>query len=154
MTRESLAAALEREHREIDDGIERFRATPGDRGALLTAIAALRRHIYLEEELVFPALPSEGGAGLIAPIFVMLREHAQIWQTLDALEREVEDGPSDGRLLCHQLLVQLQHHNMKEERVLYPEADRALSGAAAARLAEFVEAGRLPDGWVCIKARA
>lgn len=153
MTRESLAAALEREHRGIDDGIERYSAAHRDREPLQAAIVALRRHIYVEEELLFPALQAEGGDGLAAPIFVMLREHAQIWQTLDTLERELDAGTSDGLQRCHQLLVQLQHHNMKEERILYPEADRTLSGTAAARLTEIMATGQLPDGWVCAKAR-
>lgn len=154
-TNESLAAALEREHREIDEGIERFADDPSSALAaksLAAAVAALRRHIYLEEEFVFPAL---SGGGLVAPIFVMLREHAQIWQTLEAMEGAVSgrDDSQDVSHLCRQLLVQLQHHNMKEERILYPEAERALPSEAASRLEEFLEAGTLPDGWLCMKAR-
>lgn len=145
----SLAAALEREHREIDDGLELFSA--GDEGteqrrqALDRAIRALRRHIYLEEEFLFPPLRD---AGLAAPVFVMLREHAQIWATLDALEQEVRQGGS-GLHRCHQLVVQLQHHNLKEERVLYPQADVVLAAPAAERLRTFIETGELPPGWVC-----
>lgn len=153
MTGESLAAALEREHREIDDGIERFSAASQNREPLRGAIAALRRHIYLEEEFLFPALREEGDPGLVAPIFVMLREHAQIWHALDDLERAVDAVAPDALQLCHQLLVQLQHHNMKEERILYPEADRTLSPPVAERLAEFLDSGRLPDGWICTRAR-
>lgn len=156
-TSNSLAAALEREHREIDAGIEGFVADPASSRAhlLAGAIAALRRHIYLEEEVLFPALRGHGDSGLMAPIFVMLREHAQLWATLEELERALAaDGAAPGVLhLCRQLLVQLQHHNLKEERILYPEADRILPPTATARLAEFLESGRLPDGWVCIKAR-
>ena len=155
-TSEPLAAALEREHREIDEGIARFVADPSSAGAvasLAVAIAALRRHIYLEEEFVFPVLSA---GGLVAPIFVMLREHAQIWQTLDALEPDVasSDGTPDVSLAGHQLLVQLQHHNMKEERILYPDAERVLPAEAASRLRAFLQAGTLPEGWVCIKARS
>lgn len=157
MTDASLAEAPEREHREIDEGIEGFAADPSASQApelLVDAFAALRRHVYLEEEFLFPALQRDDG-GLMAPIFVMLREHAQLWQSMDELERAIAaDGKSPGLLnLCHQLLVQLQHHNLKEERILYPEADRMLPPEATARFAEFLESGRLPDGWVCIKAR-
>jgi regulator of cell morphogenesis and NO signaling len=154
MTKDSLAHALEREHREIDAGIERFAVDPSSDGAeesLAAAVAALRRHIYLEEECVFPALSS---GGLVAPIFVMLREHAQIWQTLDALECQIAaDDLLGAANLCHQLLVPLQHHNLKEERVLYPETDRAVPAPGAERSIAFLESGRLPEGWVCIKAR-
>jgi iron-sulfur cluster repair protein YtfE (RIC family) len=151
---ESLAAALEREHHEIDEGIDAFVADPSaesGRQPLRQAIRALRRHIYLEEEFLFPPLRE---AGLVAPIFVMLREHGQMWNTLDVLERELETGatPATVLTLCRQLMVQLQHHNPKEERVLYPQADHVLSAPATARLREFLDQGELPAGWVCAKA--
>lgn len=157
MHSESLAAALEREHREIDAGIETFSTSPvshgRDRRPLIRAIRALRRHIYLEEEFLFPPLHE---AGLVAPVIVMLREHAQIWWTLDLLERELAAGAvEDTELkLCHQLAVQLQHHNLKEEKVLYPQADNVLAAPATAHLRAFLDSGRLPDRWVCHKARS
>jgi regulator of cell morphogenesis and NO signaling len=150
METESLAAALEREHREIDEGIAAFTAAPEDPQPLARAIRALRHHIYLEEEFLFPLL-GEADPALRAPVFVMLREHAQIWQSLDALERE--PGGSAGHALCRQLASRLLHHNLKEERVLYPRADDALPPAAAGRLRAFLGTGELPEGWVCVKAR-
>ena len=150
MGTESLAAVLEREHQEIDAGIAAFSASPGDPQPLARAIRALRRHIYLEEEFLFPLL-GEADPALRAPVFVMLREHAQIWALLDALERE--PGGSAGPALCRQLASQLLHHNLKEERVLYPRADDVLSPAAAGRLRAFLGTGELPEGWVCVKAR-
>lgn len=152
---ESLAAALEREHREIDEAIEAFTARPSsgdrDRQSLMRAISALRRHIYFEEEFLFPLMRE---AGLVAPVFVMLREHGQIWTTLDSLERALDAGTADGAelRLCRQLTVQLQHHNLKEERIVYPQADRALTASAAAQLRAFLDSGGLPDGWVCQRA--
>jgi iron-sulfur cluster repair protein YtfE (RIC family) len=153
METESLAAALEREHREIDEGIEVFSAgaEPADRDhqALSRAIRTLRRHIYLEEEFLFPPLRE---AGLVAPIVVMLRDHGQIWETLDAVEDELRAGGS-ALALCHQLAVQLQHHNLKEEKVLYPQTDALLTASAAAELRTFLMSGELPTGWVCQRAR-
>ncbi len=151
MTNGSLAEALEREHHRIDEGIAAFAAAPGDRQPLIRAIHALRRHIYLEEEFLFPLL-REAEPGLAAPVFVMLREHAQLWRTLSALERELDTGSGDGAALCRQLTVQLLHHNLKEERVLYPRADHVLAEPAAGRLRAFLAAGDLPDGWACARA--
>jgi regulator of cell morphogenesis and NO signaling len=150
MESDLLAAALEREHREIDEGIAAFTASPGNPQPLIRAIRALRRHIYLEEEFLFPLL-GEAQPALRAPVFVMLREHAQIWAALDALE--LEPGGSTGHALCRQLASQLLHHNLKEERVLYPRADDVLLPAAAERLRAFLGSGDLPRGWVCVKAR-
>src|SRR5215472_14631906 len=82
---DSLTAALEHEHHEIDEGIAAFTAAPGDRQPLAHAIRALRRHIYLEEEFLFPML-YQAQPGVAAPVFVMLREHGQIWTLMDSLE--------------------------------------------------------------------
>jgi hypothetical protein len=153
-----LAAALEREHREIDAGIEAFLAAREEgRSApepLAGAMAALRRHIFLEEEFLFEPLRE---AGLVAPIFVMLRDHGEIWDTLAAIDDELARDPSGATVpdaACHTLLAQLEHHNAKEEPIIYPQADAALSPAALAGLEAFVEAGRMPDGWVCARATA
>ncbi|HEX9042759.1 MAG TPA: hemerythrin domain-containing protein [Trebonia sp.] len=148
MGTESLAAALEREHQEIDAGIAAFTAAPHDQEPLTRAIQALRRHIFLEEEFLFPLL-GEAEPALRAPVFVMLREHAQIWAVLDEMER----APGGNAALGRQLASFLLHHNMKEERVLYPEADAVLSPAAAGRLRTFLGSGELPAGWVCVRAR-
>ncbi len=152
---ESLAAALEREHREIDAGIEAFTAEPRpsedrDPRPLKEAMRALRRHIYLEEEFVFPPLRE---AGLVAPVLVMLREHGQMWTVLDSLERELGDGAADDVVLslCRRLTIQLQHHNPKEEKILYPQADDVLSAPVTERLRAFLDSGELPEGWVCQK---
>jgi len=156
MTDATLAEALEREHHEIDEGIEAFTADPSSgpgRDRLRSAIGALRRHIYLEEEFAFPPLRD---AGFVMPIMVMLREHGQIWTTCDSLEKALADGADTTALmqLCRQLTVQLQHHNLKEEKVLYPQVDTTMSESAAADLRAFLDSGRLPDGWVCAKAGA
>jgi regulator of cell morphogenesis and NO signaling len=147
---ESLAKALEREHHEIDAGIAAFTASPGDRQPLTRAIRALRRHIYLEEDFLFPLL-CEAEPGLTAPALVMLREHARIWAILELLEHAPDTSAE--LALCKQLTSHLLHHNLKEERVLYPRADDILPAAAADRLRAFLGSGDLPDGWVCLKAR-
>jgi regulator of cell morphogenesis and NO signaling len=152
---ESLAEALEREHHEIDAGIEAFGsggAPEAEREALVAAVGALRRHIYLEEEFFFPALSE---AGLVAPVFVMLREHGQMWRTLDALmlELRADAGSAEVRTLIRELTVQLQHHNGKEEQILYPQADTALDGEAADRLRTFLSDGELPGDWIAQRAR-
>lgn len=149
----SLAAALEREHHEIDAGIAAFTAALWDRQPLARAAGALRRHIYLEEEFLFPLL-REAEPGLAAPLFVMLREHAQIWGTLASLERAADAGTGTGLALGKRLTVQLLHHNLKEEKILYPRADDLLPPAAAGRLRVFLSSAELPGGWVCmLKAR-
>lgn len=151
----ALAMALEREHREIDTGIEAFLADLAAGQArpepLIRAMQALRRHIYLEEEFLFPPLRE---AGMVAPIFVMLREHGEIWDTMDAMDREIaRDGAGAAMSdVCRVLLEQLERHNAKEEPIIYPQADAVLGADASAELHEHLTAGRLPEGWVCARA--
>jgi iron-sulfur cluster repair protein YtfE (RIC family) len=147
----SLAAALEHEHREIDEGIAAFTAAPGDRQPLADAIRALRRRIYLEEEILFPLL-YRAEPGLAAPVCVMLREHAQIWALLDSLDRDLNSGTA-GLAPVRQLKSHLLQHSLKEERILCPRAEEALSNAENDRLRAFLDTGELPDGWVCLRAR-
>lgn len=150
-----LAAALTAEHREIDDGIEAFAAglALGEVRAepLLTTLAALRRHIFLEEELLFPPIQD---AGLVMPIQVMLAEHGRIWQVMDQIADRVAqpEGPEGGEdlvRLCRELLALLAQHNLKEEPIVYPRAEVDLTSPQQEELSAFVASGRIPDGWVC-----
>jgi hemerythrin superfamily protein len=152
---ESLAEALEAEHRRIDEGIATYIAAPAyhrDQEPLVRATAALRRHIFLEEEYLFPRLHDQGTA---ASFSLMLREHAKIWTAVEDLDRELRAGIDD-RLVakhCHELAVRLRHHNGNEERILYPKADEVLTAAEMAKLAAFLDGIEFPAGWICIKAR-
>jgi hypothetical protein len=60
----------------------------------------------------------------------------------------------DPAAACRGLLEQLDRHNSKEEPILYPQADTALSAPANAGLRAFLECGRMPAGWVCARAGA
>jgi regulator of cell morphogenesis and NO signaling len=157
MENDTLGAALEREHREIDAGIEAFTsglaAGESQTESLTRAMEGLRRHIYLEEEFLFPPLRA---AGMMAPIFVMLREHGEMWKTLDKLDAELSRGTAGAAVaeVCRELEVQLETHNSKEEPILYPQADTVLTASASADLRAFLESGRTPEAWVCAGARA
>ncbi|MGH3633146.1 hemerythrin domain-containing protein [Mycobacterium sp.] len=157
MSDESLAAALEREHHEIDAGIAAF-VEQLESGSLrpeplITALDALRRHIYLEEVFLFPPIHQ---GGMVMPIFVMLREHGELWHTIDALTGLLTEGADVDRLreTCRRLAGQLAAHNAKEEPVIYPHADTDLPAQTSAELARFIECGSTPAGWVCQQGAA
>jgi regulator of cell morphogenesis and NO signaling len=146
---ETVRAALEREHHEIDRGVEGFLAAEDAASdGLRAAMTALRRHIYLGEELLFPPLRD---AGLLAPVFVMLNEHGELWRAMDALEQQLDSGVPHVDLYDagSALLAQLDAHNTKEEPILYGRADEVLSEDAAAELHDFLAHEALPDGWTC-----
>ena len=154
---EGLAAALTREHHEIDAVLEDFVAAleRGEvrRDSLLTAFEALRRHIYLEEVFVFPPIRE---AGLLMPVLVMLREHGDLWRTMDTLTELLDRAGDDDTLreACRGLLARLEQHNAKEEPIIYPHSETDLSEDATAELARFLQDGRMPEGWTCQEASA
>lgn len=88
----------------------------------------LRRHIRFEEELLFPefeakaGLPSENG-----PTAVMRDEHRDILGILSRMESAVGEDSPRAESLRHALVGVLGNHNLKEENIVYPMTDRALS---------------------------
>jgi iron-sulfur cluster repair protein YtfE (RIC family) len=152
---ESLSGAFEREHHAIDVAVEQAVAglTAGEVLAepLESGLADLRRHIYLEEEHLFPPLRE---AGLMAPIFVMLREHGELWRSTDRVAVLLAEAAPASAILqaCQELVGQLGQHNAKEEPIIYPQADQVLTAAAQADLLAQLETASLPTGWVCQQA--
>lgn len=151
MTVAAVSEVLEQEHRTIDGELAAFR-TSLDTGEwkaseFVKAADALRRHIYIEEAMLFPPLRE---AGFVAPVFVMIREHAEIWDELDTVTHSIaaHDGV-EARRACDRLALLLDKHNMKEEQILYPQTDAALAEGVSAEVSVFLNGGELPAGWVC-----
>ena len=140
----TVAAALEREHRDIDGCVEAFLDDPAGAGDVLRiGLLALRRHIYLEEVFLFPPLRA---AGLEMPVQVMLTEHGELWRLVDAALAAVDRRePEEAAATSRQLLELLDRHNSKEEPVIYPRAaqlsakQRHQGGLARARCAQQEE---------------
>lgn len=153
----SLAAAFTREHHEIDAGIDEYlksgEADPEARAIpLLRAMEALRRHIYLEEEIVFPHLPP---GPLMMSLMVMRREHGELWRCMDQLADQLASATSasdDIDACCREILELLEKHNVKEEPVIYPHLDSDLSPQGRKHVQELLSTGRLPSGWICQEA--
>lgn len=89
--------------------------------------AAMRRHFAMEEEVLFPAF--EDATGMRGgPTQVMRMEHAQMLGVLEQMAAAAAEGDFE-TLVDHgdTLLMLIQQHNVKEEGMLYPMADRALA---------------------------
>lgn len=149
--RPTLRAVLEREHHEIDAGIDHVLEDPTATDRLASTFTALRRHIYLEEEYLFPPLRA---GGLMAPVLVMLREHGELWAALDEVDDLVAHGATGQELTprLESLLDLLDRHNAKEEPIVYVAADQTLDADAVAEINELVRTSTLPEGWVCQQA--
>lgn len=148
MSDNTLQVALEREHREIDGGIAQFVKQPTNPEPLRRSIEALRRHIYLEEDFLFPPLRE---TGLVMPILVMIREHGDIWKAMDGAEKLLSENADADALIevCNALLQLQEQHNAKEEPIIYSQADVKLSFEAATRLQAYIDSSTFPEGWIC-----
>lgn len=90
-------------------------------------VCGLARHIDVEEKLLFPAFEQRTGMTNSGPTFVMRREHVEIRRLMDEVASALEraDGARAAREIAS-LTEALAGHNVKEERMLYPLADRAM----------------------------
>ena len=95
----------------------------------------LERHFGNEEQLLFPALEQVMGDSF-GPTQVMRGEHAQLRALLADLSQAVA-GHDDATYFstADALRIMIRQHNLKEETVLYPIADRALAASRDALLA-------------------
>lgn len=144
-----VGEALEHDHHEIDGRFEVF-AEALARGEWLTerferGAEALRHHIFVEETVLFPFLRV---GGLVAPVFVMLREHAEIWQALEAVRSAIPGDIERARSAMETLASALEQHNLKEEQVLYPAAGKVLTAADVEAVRVAFEQGKRPVDWV------
>jgi hemerythrin-like domain-containing protein len=124
------------DHRHCDEVWARVEAAiDGDDAKEATRLfaefdAAMRLHLAMEEEVLFPAF--EAATGMRGgPTHVMRMEHQQMRGMLDQMARAAATGDFDS-VSDHgdTLMMLIQQHNLKEEGMLYPMTERALGGAA------------------------
>lgn len=89
----------------------------------------LRRHIAIEEEMLFPTIEQVGGLRRdFGPTAVMTAEHRSIRALLARLETLFQDDgdPHARSGTMSELFALLESRDAKEEMVLYPMADRLI----------------------------
>jgi iron-sulfur cluster repair protein YtfE (RIC family) len=139
------------QHRRIDQGVKGIADGTGPLAALAEALSLLRLHLYVEEGLLFPPLVQ---SGLAMPVFVMKREHGQMWPLLQELAAGCVATTPVAKLqaAARELFQLLQIHNTKEEQIVYTAADRLVADHADGPLIQALTAAQVPDGWVCAMA--
>ena len=89
-------------------------------------LAKMKHHFGMEEKILFPALLAAGGPS--GPVQMMTMEHAQMSSLLDNMAAAIVQQDSAGYSgLSETLLIVMQQHNLKEEQILYPIAERLLN---------------------------
>jgi iron-sulfur cluster repair protein YtfE (RIC family) len=125
---ETIASFMAKDHDRLDSLFAEFQKLGGEnpsraRAAFAEFSGGLLRHIDWEETLLFPIFEKHSGQ-TAGPTRVMRMEHVQIKGFLDRLGAP---GGAEPGQTQEALLAVLHGHNQKEESVLYPWIDEAVS---------------------------
>jgi iron-sulfur cluster repair protein YtfE (RIC family) len=87
----------------------------------------LEKHFSREENILFPEFETVTGS-VGGPTQMMRMEHEQMRSLISEINKAGESRDTDQFLgLTETLMITMQQHNMKEEQILYPMTDQALS---------------------------
>ncbi len=127
----SVTELLEADHKRLDAIVPLVeqRVNEGTfseaRARFAEFVCGLERHIDLEEQVLFPAFERATGMSGGGPTFVMRGDHVEIRRLMREVEAALESADAGVLDSLHDLVETLSIHNLKEERMLYPMADRA-----------------------------
>lgn len=92
--------------------------------------AALGRHLAMEEDVLFPAFEQATG-NTSGPTAVMRSEHQRLREIAADARRALEQRASEDFFAAVETMqIMMGQHNLKEEGILYPMADRFLNASA------------------------
>ncbi|MCG3189812.1 MAG: hypothetical protein LKCHEGNO_02312 [Burkholderiaceae bacterium] len=140
---ESITDHMQQDHVLIDGYAERA-ATAAETAAWSDLereagefLRRLRRHIEMEEVVLFPAFEERTGMVQAGPSVQMRMEHEQMQPILEQMQTAVAAHDGAGyRQASHALLEILVPHNQKEEQMMYPMLDQAVGDDASALLTQ------------------
>ncbi|HBG45745.1 MAG TPA: hemerythrin [Deltaproteobacteria bacterium] len=138
---------LQTDHRRLDEIFERFHSAVregrwDDASTDFREFSlGLKRHIRIEEDILFPVFEEKTGMRDAGPTFVMRMEHKDIQALLDSILSSTDGHDAAGvKNGSSSLTGVLLDHNMKEEHILYPESDSFLSDAERAMVIKKAQA--------------
>lgn len=87
----------------------------------------------------------------MGPVFVMLREHGELWDRMDEIATKLESGASAAEIVPVWKALEdgLEAHNDKEEKILYPAGDDLLTDDLGEEILETLANPDIPEGWTC-----
>jgi hemerythrin-like domain-containing protein len=140
---DSISSYMEHDHVVIDGIAGRAVAAAQARDWAALAreggefLRRLRRHIEVEEQVLFPVFEQRTGMTQAGPSKVMRMEHEQMRPILAQMDAAVavQDGASYERA-SKALFDILKPHNLKEEQMMYPMLDEAAGEDVPALLAQ------------------
>lgn len=143
---------FEQDHQRLDSAIKGFRHSleqgVPDRDYFNQLLQGLHRHIFWEEDLLFPLVKPSGA---IETIEEFCTDHALIWKNLAELEVGLAQGVPCGQLemTLNEMSEMLEAHNIDEERTIYAQADQLCDNHAATEFLDRVRVMDTPRDWRC-----
>jgi len=130
--RPSISAALEGDHDDIDAALAEVLLAAYGRGweragaALAELLEHLRRHVALEEDILFPLFDRR--LRTVGPTRILRLEHRRLTRAFGAMLGAIQARSLErmGEAIRSVDEV-LPHHMAKEESILYPAIERVLS---------------------------
>jgi iron-sulfur cluster repair protein YtfE (RIC family) len=132
MDLQPITTFFETDHRRLDELFAQYRRDiQVDRVVARQSFkryrSFLERHIFWEEKMMFPLFEEKMGFSGTGPTEVMRKEHALIEKYLSEIAQKLEE-PDGSTVDEEQRLSNIMSlHNRKEEGILYPAIDRALT---------------------------
>jgi hemerythrin superfamily protein len=126
------------DHQETNELIEKLisQSRQSSNTMLNSIDSMLRRHIFIEETILFPKLPPE----MVEDVQYLEKEHGEVFKVLDSISSCVDERQL--QKLLRELLDLLLEHNSYEESFIYDY----YQNEEASTLTEFVSP---PKQWKC-----
>jgi hemerythrin-like domain-containing protein len=152
---QKIATYLDHDHRRCDDQyavaesdviLHNWAAAGSHFGAFL---GMFYRHLDKEERVLFPRLDHALGNGY-GPTTVMRAEHRQMRSMLTAMQAAIAHHDCESFFgQADMLRILMRQHNLKEEGMLYPQADFVLASQADAVInsMENINQAEHDDAW-------
>lgn len=135
---QKIATYLDQDHRRCDDQYTMaeseiiMRHWDAASSRFSTFLDMFNRHLDKEERVLFPRLDYALGNGY-GPTVVMRAEHRQMRELLGLMQEAITERDSATFFdQADMLRILMRQHNLKEESILYPQADRVLAAQADA----------------------
>ncbi|SRR5579875_1184861 len=141
----TIADFLGKDHQRLRDTWAAGRYAAADcnlkevRKAFSEFVVGLTLHMRMEEEVLFPAIEQRTGMRDSGPTAAMRAEHTRFKEILGRLTRALEEESCEAisRMLQSEPTTPedlFNSHDLREERVLYPMADRLITSDEKLRL--------------------
>ncbi len=144
-----VAALLTEQHRDMEAGILGLVDGSGSRAEVTAAVRLLRKHIYVEEAFLFPAIERDPRRWMA--LAQMRHEHGDMWPHIETALALLDARAALDELLpgCEAMLRCLRAHDLKEEEAIYSAVERYRPDAQHPPLESLFETDAIPDGWKC-----